>query len=67
MNSEKIYIGKGKQVQELDIVKITLKFAELSEMVYEKNGVEYISFEIAKLKNEDKYGRTHTCYYKNKE
>lgn len=66
MNSEKIYIGKGKQVNEMEIVKVTLKYEELTEMVYEKEGVKYVSFEIAKLKNEDKYGRTHTCYYNKK-
>jgi hypothetical protein len=67
MNSEKIYIGKGKQVNEMEIVKVTLKYEELAEMVYEKEGVKYVSFEIAKLKNEDKFGRTHTCYYNKKE
>jgi hypothetical protein len=34
--------------------------------VFEKNGVKYLSFEVAKLRGEDKFGRTHTCYYQTK-
>jgi hypothetical protein len=34
--------------------------------VFEKNGVKYLSFEVAKLKQEDKFGRTHTCYFQTK-
>jgi hypothetical protein len=30
------------------------------------NGVKYLSFEVAKLRTEDKFGRTHTCYYQTK-
>ena len=38
----------------------------LEKAVFEKNGVKYLSFEVAKLKQEDKFGRTHTCYYQTK-
>lgn len=63
---EKHYIGKGKQVEGLDIVKITLPVEGLEAAVFEKEGVKYLSFEVAKLKNPDQYGRTHTCYYTEK-
>jgi hypothetical protein len=38
----------------------------LEKAVFEMNGVKYLSFEVAKLRGEDKFGRTHTCYYQTK-
>jgi hypothetical protein len=63
---EKHYIGKGTQVENLDIIKIVLPVEGLEKAVFEKNGVKYLSFEVAKLREEDKFGRTHTCYYRTK-
>ncbi len=63
---EKHYIGKGKQVENLDIVRVVLPMEGLENAVFEKEGVKYLSFEIAKLKEADKFGRTHTCYYQTK-
>ena len=63
---EKHYIGKGTQVENLDIVRIVLPLEGLEAAVFEKNGIKYLSFEVAKLKQEDKLGRTHTCYYQTK-
>ena len=60
---EKHYIGKGTQVENLDIIKIVLPVEGLEKAVFEMNGVKYLSFEVAKLRGEDKFGRTHTCYY----
>lgn len=63
---EKHYIGKGTQVENLDIVKIVLPVAGLEAAVFEMNGIKYLSFEVAKLKEADKFGRTHTCYFQTK-
>ena len=63
---EKHYIGKGTQVENLDIIKIVLPVEGLEKAVFEMNNVKYLSFEVAKLKQEDKFGRTHTCYYQTK-
>ena len=63
MTTTKNYIGKGKQVQNIDIVKVNLRFEELAAIAYEKNGKTYVSFEIAKLREPDQFGNTHTCYY----
>lgn len=60
---EKHYIGKGTQVEGLDIIKIVLPVEGLEGAVFEKNGVKYLSFEVARLKHADKFNRTHTCYY----
>ena len=59
---KKNYVGKGKQVKGLDIVKVTCKLEELVRFAYEKNGVEYVTFEVAKMKSADEYHRTHTVY-----
>ena len=61
-NFTKTYIGKGKQNPHYDIIKITLPIQEVLKHKYEKDGVEYITFELAKMKEADKYQRTHTAY-----
>jgi hypothetical protein len=60
---EKIYIGKGKQVANLNIVKVTCKLEDLVAIAYEMDGIRYVTFEIAKMKAADTYGRTHSAYY----
>ena len=60
---EKIYIGKGKKVENLDIVKVTCKLEELQAIAYEYEGIEYVTFEVARMKTADDYGRTHSVYY----
>jgi len=62
----KNFIGKGTQVNGLDIVKVVIPVEEAMKSTFEKNGVTYISFEVAKMKDPDKFGRTHTCYFQTK-
>ncbi|MBV5313630.1 MAG: hypothetical protein JZU47_10065 [Prolixibacteraceae bacterium] len=65
---EKHYIGKGTQVENYDIVKVVIPVEFIEEAIFEnkKDGKRYLSFEIAKMKNPDKFDRTHTCYYQTK-
>ena len=35
---------------------------EAESFIYEKDGNRYLTFEISKLKEADKFNRTHTCY-----
>ncbi|MGQ7868704.1 hypothetical protein [Sunxiuqinia sp. sy24] len=63
----KNYIGKGKQVENLDIVKVTIKKADLDNCTHEYEGEDYVTFEVARMRNPDTYGRTHTCYFQSKE
>ncbi len=63
---EKHYIGKGTQVNALNIVKVVIPMEEALKATFEKNGVTYLSFEVAKMKNPDKFDRTHTCYFQTK-
>ena len=64
---EKHYIGKGTQVTDLDIVKVVLPVEGIEAAIFEKEGIKYLGFEVAKMKTPDKFGRTHTCYYQTKE
>jgi len=63
MAYEKFYIGKGTQVPNLQIAKVTLKMEEVEKIAYYRDGVKYVTFEVAKLKEPDKFGRTYTCYF----
>jgi len=64
----KNYIGKGKQVNgTMDIVRVVIPVEEAMKTVFEKNGISYLSFEVAKMKEADKFGRTHTVYYQTRE
>jgi hypothetical protein len=67
---QKNYIGKGKRVKDLDIVRVSISRAKLEEALksdlvkYDDN--EYLVFEVAGLKAKDDYGRTHTAYISKK-
>ena len=56
------YVGKGNQVANLEIVKCTVRMEELLKFVREYQGADYVTFEVAKMQKEDKFGRTHTIY-----
>ncbi len=59
---EKNYIGKGRKVEDLDIVTITLKMEEAEKFAFKKDGKKYLRFQVYSLSSSDKYNRTHTCY-----
>jgi hypothetical protein len=63
---EKIYIGKGKKVENLEIVKVKLSIEELQKMIKEAGTSKNIYFEIANMKHADQYENTHTCYWSKK-
>jgi hypothetical protein len=56
------YIGKGKQAESMDIVEVSLNLAELQNHSFEYEGESYVKFNVAKLKEPDQYGKTHTVY-----
>src|SRR5665647_2905966 len=58
----KNYIGKGKQVAGLSIAKVTCKLEDLQKFAYTFDGVEYVTFEVAKMKQPDSFGRDYTVY-----
>ena len=63
----KNYIGKGKQVAGLQIAKVTCKLEDLQKFAYEYDGIEYVTFEVAKMKTPDNFGRDYTVYVSQKE
>jgi hypothetical protein len=63
----KHYIGKGKKVEGLAIVKVTCKLEDLQKFAYFYDGVEYVSFEVAKMKEPDQFGRDYTVYVNQQE
>ena len=67
MAFSKKYIGKGKQVENMDIVEVSLNMAELQNHTFEYEGETYVKFNVAKLKEPDQYGKTHTVYVSVKE
>ena len=60
--SEKIYIGKGKQIKDFDMVQVSINLEEALEHKHEYQGKEYLTFTVAKLREADQYGKTHTAY-----
>ena len=61
---KKTYLGKGKKIQNLRIVKVTCRLDDLKAIAYDFEGTDYVTFEIAQMQNPDNFGRTHTCYYR---
>ena len=59
---EKTYIGKGKQVANLDIVRISVKLEDLMKLAHNYEGTLFVTFEVARLQKEDNFGHTHTAY-----
>lgn len=58
---QKHYIGKGTQVNNLDIVRITLNVGTIEQHAHIHNGQVYITFEVAKLQK-PQFNKTHTVY-----
>jgi hypothetical protein len=59
---EKNYIGKGTQVQGMEIAKVTLKVSEMLKFVHKFEGEDYITFEVSKMQHPDQFGRDYTVY-----
>lgn len=67
---EKIYVGKGSKIKDLDIVRVSISRENLEEILndhmVEYEGKEYFIFEVAALQEADQYGKTHTAYVSKK-
>jgi len=61
-NFVKNYIGKGKKVEGLEIIKINFKIEDLVKFSHKYKDEDYISLEIAKLKSPDQFGHDYTAY-----
>lgn len=67
---EKNYIGKGTKVANLDIVRVSIALEKLEEIMKNDlvtyDGNKFLVFEVAALKEQDNYKRTHTAYISKK-
>ena len=61
-NFVKYYIGKGKKIEGLEIIKINFKIEDLVKFSHKYKDEDYISLEIAKLKSPDQFGHDYTAY-----
>lgn len=61
-NFVKHFVGKGRQVGELPIIKLTCKLEELEKFAYSYDGVKFVSIEVSKMKTQDNFGRDYTVY-----
>ena len=59
---EKAYIGKGTKHETLPIITVVLKMDDADEHIFDMDGQRFLKFEVALMKSEDNYGRTHTAY-----
>lgn len=59
---EKNYIAKGKQVNGMQIVRISIKVEDVLKFAHEYKGEQYLTFEVAKLQNPDSFGNDYTVY-----
>jgi hypothetical protein len=63
---EKVYIGKGKSLQNLPITRMTICIDDAEEFFSHYNGKMYLTFETAKMKEVDKFCRDTTCWVSRK-
>lgn len=63
MTRKKVYLGKGKKNGKFPIIRASICLDEIGEMFQEFEGKKYITFEVAELRNPDKFGNTHTVYF----
>ena len=58
----KNYIGKGKKVDGIDIIKMSFKLADLVKFAHQYKDEDYVTIEIARLKSTDQFGHDYTAY-----
>jgi hypothetical protein len=59
---EKNYFAKGKKINGLKIVKISVRISELAKLAHTYKEEQWVTFEVAELMQPDQFGNTHTCY-----
>ncbi|WP_162344150.1 hypothetical protein [Cyclobacterium salsum] len=63
---EKTYIGKGTQVKDLNIIRVSISKETLEKIfkdhMVDYDGKEYLVFEVASLKEPEQCGKTHAAY-----
>jgi hypothetical protein len=62
--SDKIYLGKGRASDEYDLVNFSICLSDIpkEKIVTAKNKKKYLNLTVARMKEPDKYNKTHTVY-----
>lgn len=70
MSFTKNYLGNGKQVEKMDIVRVSFPKEKLMELLKSElttfEGREFLIFEVARKKQADEFGHTHHAYISKK-
>ena len=63
----KTYVGKGIAHQEYDLINFSICLSDIpkEDIVLAKNGKKYVNLTIARMKDTDQWGKTHTVYIDN--
>jgi len=54
-------------VEGLNVAKCTCRLADLEKFSYENDGIKYVIFEVATMKQANHFGRDYTLYVSKKE
>jgi hypothetical protein len=62
--SEKIYLGKGRGSDEYDLINFSICLTDIpkEDIIIAKNKKKYLNLTIARMKEPDKFNKTHTVY-----
>lgn len=67
MSYSRKFIGKGKKMGNFDMVRVTICMDDVQEQIHEHEGKKYLSFTVASMKKADKFGRTHSAFFQEKD
>ena len=59
---KKIYIAKGKQIQDMKIIRVSLNVEDILKHAHDYKGEKLFTFEVARMKGPDKFGNQYTVY-----
>jgi len=66
MSYKREYIGKGK-INKAGIVSVAICIEDAKKFMFEYEGKTYIKFDVAEMRNPDKFGKTHAAWVSVKE
>jgi hypothetical protein len=66
MSYKRAYIGKGK-VNKAGIITLAICIDKIQEHTFEYEGKTYLKFDVAAMKSEDNFGKTHAAWISIKE
>jgi hypothetical protein len=63
MEKNRTYLGKGRASDEYDLINFSICLTDIpKDKIIEYKGKEYLKLTIARMKEPDKFNKTHTVY-----